>query len=680
MFRQILKLKQARKAFKEGRFQEALSLADDPEVKDHLQAKKLRDRALRALAGQVDRHEREGDLSLAVAEIEKLRRWTDDDAVRLHERRLRKQKRDREDDAGRMRQKYYKARLLIDRGDMDGARALLSAISPIERTPEIKELLVEIEQRAKDALRWIGDARSILSADPVQAEELARKAESLHPQAPELAEFYRDLARAKVKLVTDGDLSDGALAAFLLDWRLFKRRHFHSEMTADLVRSEADLVKLLSKRVREHLAAGRYAEAERLIDRQSDVLARDHDLESLGRGLKRLAEAQTAFEQGGYEDAKARLEEAMTLLPRSGHLKELSRSIERARREIQPALEEATRLLRERKLHEAKGLILGILEGAPGHMKAGRLLERINAQWTETLRHLDEARRRVGERRLEAASAALQRLEALGWEDPEVDLLRREIAHLERTKPSIAKPRHELAGDGGKKGPAAFGGAAPRAVAHGGAMGPLWVLGVEEHGEILVVEKSEVLFGSAARGVADLMFMAPLAARHAVLRRRRSFHGGDAYVLESVEGRPVRVNGEDVTSATLKDGDRVALGTKVHFRFHYPSEVSRAPVLQFEEGELVQGLTQAVLLPPTGRAGAIRVGNLVDAHIATSDSSGSCEVYRETAAEGGQLVVQGASGVAVDGDAPRSRAFCRDGSTVRADDLTLVFRSIAPSD
>ncbi len=679
MFRQILKLKQARKAFKEGRFQEALSLADDPEVKDHLQAKKLRDRALEALAGEVERHEREGDLSLAMAEIEKLRHWRDDDALRLHERRLRREKQDREDDAGRMRQKYYKARLLIDRGDMDGARALLSAISSVERTPEINELLVEIEQRAKDALRWIGDARSILSADPVQAEELARKAEALHPQAPELAEFYRDLARCKVKLVTDGDLSDGALAAFLLDWRLFKRRHFHSEMTADLVRSEAALVKLLSKRVREHLAAGRYAEAERLIDRQSDVLARDHDLESLSRGLKSLAEARTAFEQGSYEDAKARLEEATARLPRSAHLKELGRSIERARREIQPAIEEATRLLRERALHEAKALVLGILEGAPGHMKAGRLLERINAQWTETLRHLDEARRRVGERRLEAASAALQRLEALGWEDPEVDLLRREIAHLERTKPSIPKP-HDLVGDHGRQRPAGFGGAAPRAVAHGGALGPLWVLGVEEHGEILVVEKQQIMFGSAARGVADLMFMAPLAARHAILRRRRSFHGGDAYVIESVEGRPVRVNGEDITSATLKEGDRVALGTRVRFRFRYPSEVSRAPILDFEGAELVQGLTQAILLPPTGRAGAIRVGNLVDAHVATSDFSGSCEVYRETAAEGGQLVVQGANGVAVDGDAPRSRGFCRDGSTARADDLTLVFRSIAQSD
>ncbi len=679
MFRQILKLKQARKAFKEGRFQEALALADDPEVKDHLQAKKLRDRALRALAGEVDRHEREGDLTLAVAEIEKLRRWTDDEDVRLHERRLRREKQHREDDAGRMRQKYYKARLLIDRGDVDGARALLSAVPSVERTSEIGELLVEIEQRTRDALRWIADARSILSADPVQAEELARKAESLHPQAPELAEFYRDLARTKVKLVTDGDLSDGALAAFLLDWRLFKRRHFHSEMTADLVRSEATLVKLLLKRVREHLAAGRYAEAERLIDRQSDVLARDHELESLGRGLKRLAEARTAFEQGSYEDARARLEEAMAGLPRSSGLKELARDIERARREIQPALEEATRLLKERSLHEAKSLILGILEGAPGHMKAGRLLERINAQWAETLRHLDEARRRVGERRLEAASAALQRLEALGWDDPEVDLLRREIAHLERTKRATAQPRH-LAGDPGRPRPTGFGGAPPRAVAHGGALGPLWVLGVEEHGEVLVVEKAEILFGSAARGCADLMFMAPLGARHAVLRRRRSFHGGDGYVIEAVEGRPVRVNGEDVTSATLEDGDRIALGTKVRFRFRFPSEVSRAPILEFDGAELVQGLRQAVLLPPTGRAGAIRVGDFLDAHVATQGTAGACEVFRETAAEGGQLVVQGSNGVAVDGDAPRSRAFCRDGSTARADDLTLVFRTIAQSD
>ncbi|MCA9322499.1 MAG: hypothetical protein KDB53_17285, partial [Planctomycetes bacterium] len=72
MLRQILKLRQAQRAFREGRYQEALVLADEPEVREHLKARKLRTACLEELGRRAQSLEERGELSLAAADFHRL--------------------------------------------------------------------------------------------------------------------------------------------------------------------------------------------------------------------------------------------------------------------------------------------------------------------------------------------------------------------------------------------------------------------------------------------------------------------------------------------------------------------------------------------------------------------------------------------------------------------------------
>ena len=103
----------------------------------------------------------------------------------------------------------------------------------------------------------------------------------------------------------------------------------------------------------------------------------------------------------------------------------------------------------------------------------------------------------------------------------------------------------------------------------------LWIDGV---GGYLVCLGSRIAFGQAIPGSpVDVPVVADVSRMHATLAR-----DGEGYVLEAV--RAMQVNGQAVTRAILRPGDRVTLGPSCQFQFLQPAPASATARLDLVSG------------------------------------------------------------------------------------------------
>lgn len=115
----------------------------------------------------------------------------------------------------------------------------------------------------------------------------------------------------------------------------------------------------------------------------------------------------------------------------------------------------------------------------------------------------------------------------------------------------------------------------------------LWIDGV---GGYLVCLGPRVTFGQAtADGSVDVPLLADVSRLHATVAR-----DGEGYVVESV--RPLQVNGQTVTKATLTPGDRVTMGAACQFRFDLPVPVSTSARLELVSGHRLPLTVDGILL------------------------------------------------------------------------------------
>ncbi len=115
----------------------------------------------------------------------------------------------------------------------------------------------------------------------------------------------------------------------------------------------------------------------------------------------------------------------------------------------------------------------------------------------------------------------------------------------------------------------------------------LWIDGV---GGYLILLGPRVTFGqAAAAGSVDVPLLADVSRLHATVAR-----DGEGYVVESV--RPLQVNGQTVTKATLAPGDRVTLGEACQFRFLLPVPVSTSARLELVSGHRLPVSVDGILL------------------------------------------------------------------------------------
>jgi hypothetical protein len=143
----------------------------------------------------------------------------------------------------------------------------------------------------------------------------------------------------------------------------------------------------------------------------------------------------------------------------------------------------------------------------------------------------------------------------------------------------------------------------------------LWIDGV---GGYLICLGPRVTFGQATSdGSVDVPLLADVSRNHATVAR-----DGEGYVVESV--RPLQVNGQTVTKATLTPGDRVTLGAACQFRFSMPVPVSTSARLELVSGHRLPLSVDGILL----MAETLVLGPSAQAHVPLPDVAADVLLYR----------------------------------------------------
>ncbi len=677
MFGQFLKLREAQKAFRDGCYHDALRMAEDPDIAEHLKAIALRAACLEALGKEARALEDRGELTLAVAEIKNIAAHeatpeADDRANALVER-----KKDRDQLSERVRARLFRAKLDLGRGDLLSARQVIEAIDKKTRSDEMEELLREIDERIKGAAALLEKAKKIWEKDPATAESYLLDAEKQHPRAEGLIEGFRELSHSRVKHLVSSKVGDPAVLSFLMEWALFKRRHLDG-VRSDLDADEKQLRKFVQKKISKHLEGGKLAQAERLLERLADSIGLDPDLAAIEAGIRSLESGKNRLAQGDFSGASDDLKSALAQLSKKvGMIATLEKELKIKRKEIDPLFAKAEACLRRGDLAQAKGQLLDVLNQLPGHVGSLRLLEIVNERLGKKAKVLVEVRALMDRRRLDSAKRLLEDLFADGGDTHEISILMKEIEVLGKAGDGAPEPKWSL-----DAATMATHTAAELTRCDDAGHGPLsqcWLLSVEEHGEHMIFESDTLVFGNAVAKSADILVLANLASRHATLTRKTSFHGGVAFRLEALGGKEMVVNGKKLSTHDLKPGDEVRLGRDFRFRFTQPNERSKAAVLELISGHDVMGARHVILMPPVGRAGSIRVGPFDDAHVSTFGDDGDMELYRESSDPGANLVVVSTQGVAVDGDEVRAKAIIYDRSRALCGELGLHVRNLPNS-
>ncbi len=187
-------------------------------------------------------------------------------------------------------------------------------------------------------------------------------------------------------------------------------------------------------------------------------------------------------------------------------------------------------------------------------------------------------------------------------------------------------------------------GSPARALADAGSPGPRgrFLLWLDAVGGYLVCLDDEVVLGRAGTdAVADVPLLGDLARQHATLAR-----DGEGYVIRGI--KPTFVNGKNVTTALLKDGDVIRLGSTVELEFRQPSPVSSTARLRVvSRHRLPLAVDGVILMAETCIVGASR-----QAHIPASGLDNPVVLYRQGAA----LWCRATGGFEVDGRACAARA------------------------
>jgi hypothetical protein len=183
-----------------------------------------------------------------------------------------------------------------------------------------------------------------------------------------------------------------------------------------------------------------------------------------------------------------------------------------------------------------------------------------------------------------------------------------------------------------------------RTLAQAGSPGPSgrFLFWVDAVGGFLVCLDDQVVLGRAGTdAVADVPLLGDLSRQHAILIR-----DGEGYVIRSI--KPTFVNGKSVTTAPLKDGDVIRLGSTVELEFRQPSPVSSTARLQVISRHRLPLSVDGVIL----MAETCIVGDSKQAHVPAPGLANPVVLYRQGAA----LWCRAAGGFEVDGRACAARA------------------------
>ena len=163
-----------------------------------------------------------------------------------------------------------------------------------------------------------------------------------------------------------------------------------------------------------------------------------------------------------------------------------------------------------------------------------------------------------------------------------------------------------------------------RALAQAGSPGPegRFLLWLDAVGGYLVCLDDRVILGRAGTdAVADVPLLGDLSRQHASVAR-----DGEGYVIRAI--KPTYVNGKAVTTAPLRDGDVIRLGSTVELEFRQPSPVSATARLRVVSRHRLPLAVDGVIL----MAETCIVGDSRQAHIAAPGLAAPIVLYRQGSA------------------------------------------------
>ncbi len=428
MFDRFVRLAQAKKALKDGRFEETLGLLEDPLVRQHRRAEGLRERALRGIVDRAERRAGSGAVREAIGDVEAvLQRSPEFDGAKTLLTSL--QERDGADQArlDAARDLSRRARRHVEQGQLVEAETLLDAIETPNAEVESVQALLAARRKAAiqsleqsdqelgrgdvEAARKALDAARGLDANVAGAED--RAARVAKAVATELAKRLADLLRR------------GAAAEALREYE--RQRARVPELAADprlakLVKDAASAAK------RELIGALEQGDFDRLVSDldKLDASERDAVLGALGTSMEEIREIVQQRNAGEFAAAAAALRELADGAG-SKRMRGAAKQLEDRAADADGALERARALVAEGDLVAARAELVELLEEFPMHEHARREMELIDEGARDRSRRLTKARELSKDGKLREASALAMSLAVAGPQGEEARLLLRDL-------------------------------------------------------------------------------------------------------------------------------------------------------------------------------------------------------------------------------------------------------------
>jgi tetratricopeptide (TPR) repeat protein len=194
-------------------------------------------------------------------------------------------------------------------------------------------------------------------------------------------------------------------------------------------------------------------------------------------------------------------------------------------------------------------------------------------------------------------------------------------------------------------------------------VGPRFLLWIDGVGGYLICPGARLTLGQAGPDAAvDIPLVADISRLHATLTRDE-----EGYLLEG--HRPIQVNGQAVTRALLRGGDRITLGTTCQLQFRQPAPLSLSGRLDLASGHRLPLSVDGVLL----MADTLILGPGTQVHVTVPDLEQPLVLFRNKDALG----LRFAGTLAVNGEQVRERCLLGAEATVVGDAISFTLESIA---